>query len=554
MAKLSPAISSFQVHPDTYTHWHLAVDGETASLTMDVNQGEALDGVTDLVLNSYDMSVDIELADAIQRIRFEHPQVKTLVLRSAQDRVFCAGANIRMLAGSWHGFKVNFCKFTNETRLYLEDASEVSGIRSLAALNGTASGGGYELALACDRILLVDDRSSAVSLPEVPLLGVLPGTGGLTRVVDKRRVRRDRADWFSTLAEGIKGRRAVQWKLVDSIAPLSRFNEKVQEEAEALAATSDGGGVNKPNMGIHLPAIDLVETDTGWEGTYVTVTRDTAARTATLTLRTADTMGPTTAEAIREAGASWWIFAAFRELDETLLRLRFNDPETGLWVLRTEGDHEIMNATDTLLDTLKDDWLVHEVRHFIKRVLKRLDVCSRSMFALIDSESCFTGTFFEIALAADRIYMLDDPDGGVSVSLSTMNDGVFPMGNGLSRLQTRFLDDPDAVAAVLDTIGEAVETPDADDLGLVTDAPDDLDWDDTVRIAIEERVSLSPDALTGMEANLRFAGPETLETKIFGRLSAWQNWIFQRPNAVGERGALTLYGHPERPAFDWRRT
>ena len=551
MAKRCPKIESFETHPDRYLHWELTVDGDIATLSMDVDEGEALDGVTDLVLNSYDMSVDIELADAVQRLRFEHPQVKALVVTSAKDRVFCAGANIRMLAASAHPFKVNFCKFTNETRLYLEDASNNSGLVSLAACNGTASGGGYELALACDRILLVDDRSSAVSFPETPLLAVLPGTGGLTRVVDKRHVRPDLADMFSTTAEGVRGKRAVKWGLVDRVAPLSRFDGAVAEEARALA---DSVTLDKPDRGVTLTPLEATFTDELWTYRHVTIAFDQDDRTATVTMKVPTDAGPTDAASIRDAGAAWWPMAAFRELDDAILRLRFNRMEIGTWLLRTEGEVGTVLAIDGVLEDLKGDWFVGQVRHHITRVLKRLQCSSRSIFALVEPGSCFAGTLLELALTADRTYMLDDPDGGVTMAVSPMNGGAYPMANGLSRLQTRFLATPEHVDEVLSQAGKALETPDADDLGLVTDAPDDIDWEDTVRIAIEERASLSPDALTGMEQNLRFAGPETMETKIFGRLSAWQNWIFIRPNAVGPTGALTLYGHPQRPTFNWNRT
>jgi len=551
LAKLSPKIASFETHPDRYLHWKLTVDGDVATLSMDVAEDQALDGVTDLVLNSYDMSVDIELADAVQRLRFEHPEVRALIITSAKDRVFCAGANIRMLAASEHGFKVNFCKFTNETRLYLEDASAHSGLNSLAACNGTASGGGYELALACDRILLVDDRSSAVSFPETPLLAVLPGTGGLTRVVDKRHVRPDLADVFSTTAEGVRGKRAVKWGLVDRVAALSRFDDAVAEEARALA---DAVTLDKPDRGVVLTPLEGMFTEDTWTYRHVTVAFDADDRTATLTLKAPADAGPTDAASIRDAGAAWWPLAAFRELDDAILRLRFNAMEAGTWLLRTEGQVETVLAIDQILDDLQGDWFVGQVRHHITRVLKRLQCSARSIFALVEPGSCFAGTLLELALTADRTYMLDDPDGGVTMAVSAMNGGAYPMANGLSRLQTRFLAAPEQVDEILSRAGEALETPDADDLGLVTDAPDDIDWEDTVRIAVEERTSLSPDALTGMEANLRFAGPETMETKIFGRLSAWQNWIFIRPNAVGPTGALTLYGHPQRPTFNWHRT
>ena len=551
MGDSAPAIASFDRHPDSYQHWRLEIEGDIATLWMDVSPEGSLSGDEDLVLNSYDMSVDIELADAIGRLRFEHPAVRVLVVTSDRDRVFCAGANIRMLAASTHGFKVNFCKFTNETRLGLEDASAASGLHTLAALNGTASGGGYELALACDRILLVDDRSSAVSFPETPLLAVLPGTGGLTRVVDKRKVRRDRADFFSTTAEGLKGKRAQKWGLVDEVASLSRFRERVAARARAMADAND---VQKPAEGVTLPPLTFERDGDTWRWEHVTVTLDREARTASLTVRGPAEVGPTTAEGVRAAGASWWPIAAFRQLDDALLHLRFNAMEVGTWLLRVEGDLQTTLGVDAVLEALGDDWLVRETRHLIRRVLKRYENSSRSLFALIDPGTAFAGTTLELALASDRIYMLDDPDGEVALAVSAMNGGAYAMANGLSRLETRFLGEPERVGRALERGGERLETPESDDLGLVTDAPDDLDWEDTVRIAIEERASMSPDALTGMEANLRFAGPETLETKIFGRLSAWQNWIFIRPNAVGAEGALTLYGHPQRPAFDWDRT
>ncbi len=543
---------TFERHPDTYRHWRLTVDGDVATLVMDVDEGGAVDGRTELVLNSYDIGVDIELADAIRRLRFEHPQVRACVVRSGKERIFCAGANIRVLAASTHAHKVNFCKFTNETRLELEDASAVSGLKFLAAVGGTASGGGYELAIACDEILLVDDRSSAVSLPEVPLLGVLPGTGGLTRVVDKRKVRRDRADWFSTIAEGIKGKRAVEWNLVDAIAPLSRFDAAVAERARRLADSVAG---DKPSEGIRLQPLQPEIAEARWTYRYVDVAIEAEQRTATITVAAPESVGPEAPEGIRAAGGDWWPLRAFRELDDALCRLRFNAEEVGTVVLKTRGDLDTVLAVDDVMAQHQGDWLVAETRHFIKRTLKRLDLTARSLFAVVEQGSCFAGTLLELALAADRTYMLADPDEGVAVAVSAANfDGTYPMSNGLTRLETRFLGAPEAVGRLRERLGERLVTEDADELGLVTDAPDDLDWEDTVRVALEERASLSPDALTGMEANLRFAGPETLETKIFGRLSAWQNWIFIRPNATGEQGALTLYGHPQRPVFDWRRT
>jgi benzoyl-CoA-dihydrodiol lyase len=541
---------TFETHPSSYRHWKLAFNGSTATLAMDVREDGGLRDDYRLKLNSYDLGVDIELADAVQRIRFEHPEVRAVVITSARDRVFCAGANIFMLGRSSHAFKVNFCKFTNETRLAIEDASAHSGIRFVAAVNGICAGGGYELALACDAILLVDDGSSAVSLPEVPLLGVLPGTGGLTRLVDKRKVRRDLADLFCTVAEGVKGKRAVDWHLVDAVVPTSRFDEAVAQHAAQLAALSDRpqGG-----RGIALNPLDPVVADDRIEYSAVRVTIDRLRRTADLTIQAPDVPQPTQPEAIVDAGDAFWALRAFRELDDALLRLRFNEPEIGTVMVRAAGDADAVLAVDATLDAHRDHWLVREILLLIKRTLKRLDVTSRSFFALIEPGNAFAGTLFDLALACDRAYMLDDPDRSNVIALSTLNGGAYPMGNGLSRLETRFIGEPGRVAEALAQTGP-VDPQQALAAGLVTSAPDDLDWDDEVRLAIEGRAALSPDALTGMEANLRFAGPETMETKIFSRLSAWQNWIFQRPNAVGEHGALTVYGREGRADFDWRRT
>jgi benzoyl-CoA-dihydrodiol lyase len=546
---VAPPIT-FETHPARYRHWKLAIDDHIATLAMDVQEDAGLRPDYRLKLNSYDLGVDIELADAIQRLRFEHPEVHAVVITSLKERVFCAGANIFMLGTSTHGFKVNFCKFTNETRLAIEDASAHSGIKFVAALNGICAGGGYELALACDELILVDDGNSAVSLPETPLLGVLPGTGGLTRVVDKRKVRRDLADFFSTVVEGVRGRRAVEWGFVDAVYPTSQFKEAVAKHVAALAAGSD-----RPSAGpgIELTPLDPTVDANGLTYRFVTLALNREARTAELTVRAPEGPQPETPEAIAQAGAGYWALCAFRELDDALLRLRVNELEIGTVLLRTEGDPEAVLAVDRVLLAHQAHWLVREIVHFIKRTLKRLDLTARSLFALIEPGSCFAGTLFEVALAADRSYMLGDPDRPTAVHLSGMNAGVLPMSNGLSRLQTRFLGDPARVDVVLARDG-GIDAVDAMALGLVSFAPDDLDWDDEVRLAIEGRAALSPDALTGMEANLRFAGPETLETKIFGRLSAWQNWIFQRPNAVGEHGALTVYGSQTRPAFDWRRT
>ncbi|MBM3820312.1 MAG: benzoyl-CoA-dihydrodiol lyase [Acidimicrobiia bacterium] len=540
---------TFETHPSQYRHWKRSFDGPVATLSMDVREDAGLRPDYRLKLNSYDLGVDIELADAVQRLRFEHPEVHAVVITSLKERVFCAGANIFMLGGSSHGFKVNFCKFTNETRLAIEDASTNSGIRFLAAVNGTCAGGGYELALACDEIALVDDGSSAVSLPETPLLGVLPGTGGLTRVVDKRKVRRDLADVFSTVAEGVKGKRAVEWRLVDAVYPKSRFEQDVQRRARELAAQSD-----RPSSGpgIELRPLNAKQAESRIEYTTVTLAIDRVRRTAELTIAAPEGPQPESPDAILAAGDQFWPLRAFRELDDAMLRLRLNEPEIGTVLVRAVGDPEAVLAVDRTLAAHRSHWLVREILHFVKRTLKRLDLTSRSFYALIEPGNAFAGTLVELALAADRAYMLADPDRPNTIALSAMNGGAYPMSNGLSRLEVRFLGAPEKAAAAL-AYGRAFDPQEALDAGLVTSAPDDLDWNDEVRLAIEERASLSPDALTGMEANLRFAGPETLETKIFGRLTAWQNWIFQRPNAVGERGALKVYGREGRPEFDWRR-
>jgi benzoyl-CoA-dihydrodiol lyase len=546
----SPAPVSFETSPDRYKHWKLSCDGPVATLSMDVQEDAGLSPDYKLKLNSYDLGVDIELADAIQRIRFEHPEVHAVVVTSLKERVFCAGANIFMLRGSTHAWKVNFCKYTNETRLAMEDASAHSGLKFLAALNGICAGGGYELALACDEIVLVDDSNSAVSLPETPLLGVLPGTGGLTRVVDKRKVRRDLADVFGTVAEGVKGKRAVEWGLVDAISPASRFTEAVAKRARELAATSD-----RPSTGpgIALRPLGARESADAVEYSTVSLVFDRPKRTATLTVRAPEAPVDATPDAILAAGDRFWPLRAFRELDDALLRLRINEPEIGTVVLKSTGNPVRVLEADAVLVAHRDHWLVREVRHFIKRTLKRLDLTARSFFALIEPGNAFAGTLFELTLAADRAYMLDDPDQPNTIQLSAMNAGPLPMSNGLTRLETRFYGSPARVRAALDHQGP-FDPQAALDAGLVTFAPDDMDWDDEVRLAVEGRAALSPDALTGMEANLRFVGPETLETKIFGRLTAWQNWIFQRPNAVGPRGALTSYGTSDRPEFDFGRT
>jgi benzoyl-CoA-dihydrodiol lyase len=541
----------FETSPDRYKHWKLAFDGPVATLSMDVQEDAGLSSDYRLKLNSYDLGVDIELADAVQRIRFEHPEVHAVVIASLKERVFCAGANIFMLRGSSHAWKVNFCKFTNETRLAIEDASEHSGIKFLAALNGICAGGGYELALACDEIFLVDDGNSAVSLPETPLLGVLPGTGGLTRVVDKRKVRRDLADFFGTVAEGIKGRRAVEWRLVDAVYPTSQFKDRVSARATELAAASDRPA---SGPGVTLGPLNPDVSDDAVRYSHVTLEIDREKRVATLVVKGPEGPQPASADELLKAGDGFWALRAFRELDDALLRLRVNEALIGTVVVRTAGDPQAVLAVDDLLLEHQDHWLGREIIQFIKRTLKRMDLTSRSFFALIEPGSCFGGTLFELALAADRSYMLDDPEQPNTIAVSGMNGGPLPMSNGLTRLQTRFLGDPDRVATVLARQGQAIEAADALESGLVSFAPDELDWEDEVRLAIEARAALSPDALTGMEANLRFPGPETMETKIFGRLTAWQNWIFQRPNAVGDKGALTAYGSQSRPEFDFHRT
>ena len=545
-----PAPVDFERTPETYQHWRLTFEGPVATLSMDVQEDGGLRPDYRLKLNSYDLGVDIELADAIQRIRFEHPEVRTVVITSLKERVFCAGANIFMLRGSTHAWKVNFCKFTNETRLAIEDASAHSGLRFIAALNGICAGGGYELALACDEILLVDDGHSAVSLPETPLLGVLPGTGGLTRVVDKRKVRRDLADVFATVAEGVKGRRAVEWRLVDAVYPTSQFKTRVAQRATELAMAFD-----RPDRGpgIRLNPLSPAVGDSSITYSSVKVEFDRQARVATLTVSAPNDSQPSTPDEMVAEGGRYWPLRAFRELDDALLRLRFNEPTIGTIIVKTSGNATQVLAVDAALIAHQDHWFVREIINFIRRTLKRMDLTSRSFFALIQPGSCFAGTLFELALASDRSYMLDDPEQTNTISLSAMNAGPLTMSNGLTRLQTRFLATPDVVAELLEE-NEPCDPAAALDAGLVSFAPDDLDWDDEVRLAIEARAALSPDALTGMEANLRFAGPETMETKIFGRLTAWQNWIFTRPNAVGEKGALTSYGSQSRPEFDFGRT
>jgi benzoyl-CoA-dihydrodiol lyase len=540
----------FETRPERYKHWKLAVDGAIATLAMDVREDAGLSADYRLKLNSYDLGVDIELADAVQRLRFEHPDVRAVIITSLKERIFCAGANIMMLRGSSHGWKVNFCKYTNETRLAMEDASAQSGIRFLAALNGTCAGGGYELALACDEIVLVDDGNSTVSLPEAPLLAVLPGTGGLTRLVDKRYVRRDRADFFATLVEGVKGKRAAAWRIVDAVYPTSQFKDAVQKHARELAATSRRTS-NGP--GIALSPLNPTVTESSVTYSAVSLALDRPTRTAELTVHAPAGSQPAGVDGIVAAGDQYWALRAFRELDDALLRLRVNESEIGTVVIKTEGDGQAVLAVDETLVEHQSHWLVWEIILLMKRTLKRLDLTARSLIALVEPGSPFAGSLFELALAADRSYMLDDPDRSNRVWLSPMNAGLLPMSNGLTRLQVRFLGEPKTPGDLLARKG-GFGPCDAEEAGLVTIAPDAKDRDDEVRLAVEARAAFSPDALTGLEANLRFAGPETMETKIFGRLTAWQNWIFQRPNAVGEKGALTAYGQQGRPQFDWKRT
>ncbi len=541
---------NFETSPGEYRHWKLKLDGAVATLSMDVQEDATLGDGYKLKLNSYDLGVDIELADAVQRLRFEHPEVRVVVVKSLKPRIFCAGANIYMLGTSPHAFKVNFCKFTNETRCAIEDASHHSGQRYVAALNGTASGGGYELAIACDEIYLVDDGNSAVSLPEVPLLGVLPGTGGLTRLVDKRKVRRDRADVFSTLAEGLKAKRAKEWGLIDGYFPTSKFEDGIAHRLDEMVEEDK---TSTTSAGIKLNPLEVEATEAGREYKYVSVRLNRQKRYADLTVRGPEVDLPTTPEEIERLGDSYWPLRAFRELDDALLHLRVNELEIGLVCLRTEGDAERVLSADKTLVEHRDHWLVRETILHMARVLRRLDLTAKSFFAIIEPGSCFAGSLLELALSADRTYMLNDPDQEVLIATSEMNAGALPMSNGLTRLQSRFLAEPERANEVLAHEG-AFDTEEAESVGLVTFAPDELDWEDEIRVAIEERTSLSPDALTGMEASLRFAGPETLDTKIYGRLTAWQNWIFQRPNAVGPEGALTNYGKPTQPQFDYKRT
>jgi benzoyl-CoA-dihydrodiol lyase len=543
----------FQADPSKYRHWKLTVDGDVATLLMDVDEKGTLFEGYELKLNSYDLGVDIELADAIERLRFEHPQVKVILLRSGKPRVFCAGANIRMLAGASHAHKVNFCKFTNETRNGIEDASEASGLFTICVINGTAAGGGYELALAADHIMLIDDGSSAVSLPELPLLAVLPGTGGLTRVTDKRKVRRDRADVFCTTEEGIKGKRAVDWRLVDEVVPASKLEEAVAKRAREFAAKSQRRAGAK---GIALKPLARERSADGVE--YGTVSVELRARLATITLRGPQAAPPASAEAMVEQGAEFWPLKLARELDDAILDIRANEFDVAAIVFKSSGDPAQVLAYDQFLDANKEHWLAREIRGLWKRVLKRIDLTSRSLVALVEPGSCFAGTLAELVFASDRSYMLIGKRDGdnkppATLALATVNFGAYPMSNGLSRLASRFLADPTDLDRAKAAAGETLDAEATERLGLVTFALDDIDWEDEIRVFLEERASFSADGLTGLEANLRFGGPETMESKIFARLTAWQNWIFQRPNAVGEEGALKRYGTGQKPAFDTRR-
>ncbi len=559
MAEAAPAdvvgTIDFRTSPDRYRHWKLAFEGPVAFLTMDVNEDAGLRPGYKLKLNSYDLGVDIELADAVQRLRFEHPEIGAVVIRSQRDRVFCSGANINMLGLSTHDHKVNFCKFTNETRLAIEDASEHSGQRYICSINGIAAGGGYELALACDQILLADDGSSAVSLPELPLLAVLPGTGGLTRLVDKRLVRRDHADFFCTTAEGVRGKRAQQWRLVDKLIPPSRLAEETTKIAREIAAQSTRP---KDARGIALPPVERTVDGDTIRYPHLTIEIDRERRAATFRVNGPSAAPPADAAAIHAQGAAFWPLALARSLDDAMMHLRLNETEIGTWVLQSQGDAALVEAYDALLGAASSDWLAREIVLYWKRTLKRLDVSSRSLIALVEPGSCFAGTLVELVLAADRSYMLDGAFDGsnlpaAAIRLTGMNFGPYPMGNGLTRLATRFLSDPGHVDALKSEIGGSIDAETAEALGLVTFTPDDIDWEDEVRLVLEERAGFSPDGLIGMEANLRFAGPETMETKIFARLSAWQNWIFQRPNATGTEGALKLYGTGKQAKYDRKR-
>jgi len=549
-AKSEPV--DFQTDPSRYKHWRLKFDGPVATLTMDVAEDGGIRPGYKLKLNSYDLGVDIELHDALQRIRFEHPEIRSVIVTSAKNRIFCSGANIYMLGSSSHAWKVNFCKFTNETRNGIEDASAHSGLKFLAACNGTTAGGGYELALACDEIILVDDRSSAVSLPELPLLGVLPGTGGLTRVTDKRKVRRDHADIFCTTPDGVRGQRAKDWRLVDDVVKPQQFAEHVKQRALKLAEQSD----RPANVrGIVLTPVQRSADSAGLHYEFVDAAWNREARTATLTVRAPESAGPDTIEKVLAAGASWWPLQMARELDDAILNLRVNELDLGLWIIRTVGNPAAVLAIDEFISKNQSNWFVREVLGMMRRTLARLDVTSRSIYAVIEPGSCFVGSLFELALAADRSYMRDTQEGAerATIALSNLNFGALPMPNHLSRLAARVYEGAAQVEALRSRIGTRLGAREALEAGLVTAAPDDLDWDDEMRQAIESRAALSPDALTGLEANLRFGGCETMETRVFGRLSAWQNWIFVRPNAVGANGALKVYGTGAPVKFNWER-
>jgi len=544
---------NYETHPSKYRHWKLSFNGSVATLGADFDENAGLRPGYKLKLNSYDLGVDVELNDAVNRIRFEHPEVRTVVVTSLKDRVFCSGANIFMLGVSSHAWKVNFCKFTNETRNGLEDSSEHSGLKFLAAVNGACAGGGYELALACDEILLVDDRSSAVSLPEVPLLGVLPGTGGLTRVTDKRKVRHDLADIFCTTNEGVRGKKAVDWRLVDAIAKPAQFAEAVQARALALAEKSDRPANAK---GVELTPLNRAMAADSVTYGNVTVEIDRAKRVATFTVKAPTGAQPTDVAGIEAAGSNWYPLVLARELEDAILHMRTNELDIGMWLIKTQGDSAAVMAMDAVLAANQNHWFVRETTGLLRRTFSRLDVSSRSLFALVEAGSCFAGSFLELALACDRIYHLalpDDEANAPKITVGELNFGTYPMATGESRLQRRFYSEEPALEAVRAKVGQALDADAAFAVGLATSNPDDIDWDDEVRIAIEERVAMSPDALTGMEANLRFNGKETMATRVFGRLTAWQNWIFQRPNAVGEKGALKVYGKGDKAAFDWNR-
>ncbi|AOW15404.1 benzoyl-CoA-dihydrodiol lyase [Hydrogenophaga crassostreae] len=552
-ASANPNSVDYRTNPSQYQHWKLSVDGAVATLAVDINEDAGIRPGYKLKLNSYDLGVDIELHDALNRVRFEHPAVRTVVVTSLKDRVFCSGANIFMLGLSTHAWKVNFCKFTNETRNGIEDSSAHSGLKFLAALNGACAGGGYELALACDEILLVDDRSSAVSLPEVPLLGVLPGTGGLTRVTDKRHVRHDLADIFCTTSEGVRGKKAVDWRLVDAVVKPQQFAAAVQERAMQLAEKSTRPADGK---GVALPRLERTDSADGIAYQHVNVAIDRANRNVTITVKAPTGAQPTDIAGIEAAGAAWYPLQMARELDDAILCLRTNELDMGTWLLKTEGDATAVLLNDALMLANKGHWLVNETIGLMRRTFARLDVSSRSLFALIEEGSCFSGSLAELAFCADRAYMLalpDDPEKAPKMQLSEFNLGLLPMVNNQSRLQRRFYEEAAPMEAVRSAVGKGLDADAAFDLGLVTAAPDDIDWTDEIRIALEERAAMSPDALTGLEANLRFAQKENMATRIFGRLTAWQNWIFQRPNAVGEKGALKVYGKGEKAAFDMNR-